>query len=70
MADLRPSPKEEPTRAPALALAAPVPVAPSEQNLHRLARALQARSEDVLALTVERTIGSGQIVDALVQDSF
>jgi hypothetical protein len=45
-------------------------VAPSEQNLHRLARALQARSEDVLALTVERTIGSGQIVDALVQDSF
>jgi diguanylate cyclase (GGDEF)-like protein len=70
MADRRPTPKEEPTRAPTLALAVPTPVAPSEQNLHRLARTLQARSEDVLALTVERTIGSGQIVDALVQDSF
>jgi diguanylate cyclase (GGDEF)-like protein len=70
MADRSPSPEEEPTRAPALALAAPGPVAPSEQNLHRLARTLQARSDDVLALTVERTIGSGQIVDALVQDSF
>src|ERR1700677_2834723 len=70
MADPRPSPKEEPKRAPRLALAAPVSVAASQQNLHRLARKLQACSEDVLALTVERTIGSGHIVDALVQDSF
>jgi diguanylate cyclase (GGDEF)-like protein len=41
-----------------------------EQHLRRLARAVQARTDDVLSLTVERTIGSGEIVDALVQEKF
>jgi diguanylate cyclase (GGDEF)-like protein len=54
--------------APADAGAAPAPEGP--QDLHRLGRAVQARTDDVLSLTIERTIGSGEIVDALVQESF
>jgi diguanylate cyclase (GGDEF)-like protein len=53
-----------------------VPVPPSalpEQppdDLRRLGEALQARAADVLKDTVARTVGSGEAVDTLVQDSF
>jgi diguanylate cyclase (GGDEF)-like protein len=40
------------------------------EDLARLGEALKARAEDVLRETVTRTAGSGEIVDALVQDSF
>jgi diguanylate cyclase (GGDEF)-like protein len=49
------------------------PSALSEQppeDLARLGEELKARAEDVLRETVTRTAGSGEIVDALVQDSF
>jgi diguanylate cyclase (GGDEF)-like protein len=42
---------------------------PSE-DLCRLGEALKARAEDVLNLTVVRTAGSGEAVDAVVQGSF
>jgi diguanylate cyclase (GGDEF)-like protein len=42
---------------------------PSE-DLRRLGEALKARAEDVLNLTVVRTAGSGEVVDAVVQGSF
>jgi diguanylate cyclase (GGDEF)-like protein len=42
----------------------------SGEDLRRLGEALKARAEDVLNLTVARTAGQGQVVDALVQDSF
>ena len=42
---------------------------PSE-DLCRLGEALKARAEDVLNLTVARTAGSGEVIDAVVQDSF
>jgi diguanylate cyclase (GGDEF)-like protein len=42
---------------------------PSE-DLCRLGEALKARAEDVLNLTVLRTAGSGEAVDAVVQGSF
>src|SRR5271168_3919660 len=70
MADPDVSPHEGPSRAPVLAPATPAQTVPEESDLPRLARTLQARSDDVLALAVERTIDSGQIVDALVQESF
>jgi len=70
MADRRLSPKAEATRARALAPAAPTLTVAIEEDLHRLGEALQTRATEVLALTVERTIDSGQIVDALVQESF
>jgi diguanylate cyclase (GGDEF)-like protein len=38
--------------------------------LHELGRALHARAEEVLRGTVARTVGSGEAVDALVQDRF
>jgi diguanylate cyclase (GGDEF)-like protein len=53
-----------------------VPTPPSAQvaatsgDLARLGEALQARSREVLDETVRRTATSGEIVDALVQDSF
>jgi diguanylate cyclase (GGDEF)-like protein len=68
MTKKRASPKEPPSRAPARALA--TSVVDVEQELHRLARTLQARNEEVLARTVERTVDSGQVVDGLIQDSF
>jgi diguanylate cyclase (GGDEF)-like protein len=43
--------------------------APSE-DLCRLGEALKARAEDVLNLTVVRTAGGGEAVDAVVQGSF
>jgi diguanylate cyclase (GGDEF)-like protein len=46
------------------------PTEHSEEDLHRLGETLKARAEEVLAQTVARTNGSGQVVDALVQDSF
>ncbi|HWY89723.1 MAG TPA: EAL domain-containing protein [Solirubrobacteraceae bacterium] len=50
------------------------PFAPSEQqpgdDLCRLGEALRVRAADVLKETVARTSGSGEAVDALVQDSF
>ena len=42
----------------------------SSEDLHRLGRALRARTEDVVDQTVARTITSGQVVDALIQESF
>jgi diguanylate cyclase (GGDEF)-like protein len=47
-----------------------VSVEQSGEDLRRLGEALKARAEDVLNLTVARTAGQGQVVDALVQDSF
>jgi len=49
------------------------PSALSEQpvaELHVLGEALKARADDILKETVARTIGSGEIVDALVQSRF
>ncbi len=40
------------------------------EHVHLLGGALKARADDVLELTVARTIASGEIVDALVQESF
>ena len=39
-------------------------------DLRRLGEALQAHAPDVLRETVARTVGSGEAVDTLVQDSF
>src|ERR1700689_854334 len=39
-------------------------------DLRRLGEALQAHTPDVLRETVARTVGSGEAVDTLVQDSF
>jgi diguanylate cyclase (GGDEF)-like protein len=47
-----------------------MPLAESGEDLRRLGEALRARADDVLGLTVARTAGSGETVDALVQDSF
>jgi diguanylate cyclase (GGDEF)-like protein len=46
------------------------PLEHSAEDLHRLGETLRSRAEEVLAQTVARTNGSGQVVDALVQDSF
>ncbi len=54
----------------------PVPTPPTalmeepSEDLHRLGEALKARAEDVRNLTVLRTAGSGEVVDAVVQGSF
>jgi diguanylate cyclase (GGDEF)-like protein len=40
------------------------------EDLHRLGEALKVRLRDVLEQTVARTSGSGEVVDALVQESF
>src|ERR1017187_8578094 len=40
------------------------------EHVRRLGEALKARADDVLERTVARTIGSGEVVDALVQESF
>jgi len=42
----------------------------SSEDLCRLGEALKGRAEDVLNLTVVRTAGSGEAVDAVVQGSF
>ncbi|MFI4993818.1 MAG: putative bifunctional diguanylate cyclase/phosphodiesterase [Solirubrobacterales bacterium] len=42
----------------------------SSEDLRRLGEMLKARAEDVLNLTVVRTAGSGEVVDAVVQGSF
>ncbi len=53
-----------------------VPVPPSVsvdepgEDLHRLGEAVKARAGDVLEQTRARTIGSGEVVDAVVQESF
>jgi len=53
-----------------------VPVPPSVsvdepgEDLHRLGEALKARAGDVLEQTRARTIGSGEVVDGVVQESF
>jgi diguanylate cyclase (GGDEF)-like protein len=47
-----------------------MPLAEGGDDLRRLGEALRARADDVLGLTVARTAGSGEAVDALVQDSF
>jgi len=45
-------------------------MAPPPDDLGRLGEALRARADDVLKETVARTIGSGEVVDTLVQESF
>jgi len=54
-----------------------VPVPPSVSSvdgpsgdLHRLGEAVKARVEDVLEQTRARTVGSGEVVDGVVQESF
>ena len=59
---------DPPPAAPAPA--ATEPITQAAGDLERLGRALQARVEEVLSLTVERTTASGQVVDTLTQDSF
>ncbi len=56
-------------------IAAPAPPSASVgqaggDDLRRLGEALKARAEEVLKLTVERTVGPEHEVDAVVQDSF
>jgi diguanylate cyclase (GGDEF)-like protein len=46
------------------------PAQPPAEDLGRLGEALKARAEDVLGQTVAKTIASGEVVDAVVQDSF
>jgi diguanylate cyclase (GGDEF)-like protein len=46
------------------------PVEGRSEDLRRLGEALKTRGEDVLRLTVARTAGSGDDLDAVVQDSF
>jgi hypothetical protein len=75
MAGQEPGPNGDNQHAPAtpptgLVMAATESVEQADGDLQCLGRALQARAEDVLALTVERTTGSGQDVDTLIQDSF
>jgi diguanylate cyclase (GGDEF)-like protein len=42
----------------------------SSEDLHLLGEALKARAEDVRNLTVVRTAGSSEVIDAVVQGSF
>ena len=73
MAAQHPRPEEDHTRAPAPpsdAVGSQPPPTMTDRDLHRLGTTLRARTEDVVTLTVERTIESGQVVDALIQDSF
>jgi diguanylate cyclase (GGDEF)-like protein len=75
MAARHPSPKEERTQAlapppAAFAFPPPAPAEHADPDLHRLGTTLRERTREVLARTVERTVDSGQVVDALVQDSF
>ena len=49
--------------------APPAPLQPALDDLHPLGERLKARADDVVSETVARTIDSGQIVDALVQES-
>jgi diguanylate cyclase (GGDEF)-like protein len=67
MAAERSSPARRELRSPAPAGALG---GPDADALHELGRALHARSEEVLRETVARTAGSGETVDALVQDRF
>jgi diguanylate cyclase (GGDEF)-like protein len=67
MAVQRTSPGRDQVRVPV------PPTAPVEQSageLRLLGEALRARAEDVLKETVARTVGSGEVVDAVVQNSF
>jgi diguanylate cyclase (GGDEF)-like protein len=75
MTPQRASPKEDQRQAPPpppapVTQELPAAEAQTNEDLHRLGGALQARAEDVFTLTVERTIGSGQVVEAPVQESF
>jgi diguanylate cyclase (GGDEF)-like protein len=47
-----------------------LPTDASIDDVARLGEALKQRAEDVREQTVARTIGSGEVVDALVQESF
>src|ERR1039458_1434502 len=57
----------EETRVP---LAPPAPLRQAREDLHPLGETLKAQAEDVVKETVARTIAPGQVVDALIQDSF
>jgi diguanylate cyclase (GGDEF)-like protein len=48
----------------------PVPARQPADEVARLGEALKARAVDVLERTIARTTGSGEVVDALVQESF
>jgi diguanylate cyclase (GGDEF)-like protein len=67
MTPQRPSLAGGEIRAPSPAYA---PAQPPAEDVGRLGEALKARADDVLEQTVAKTIASGEIVDAVVQDSF
>ncbi len=67
MAVQRTSPGREEIRVPSPPSA--LPEQPAE-GLRLLGETLRARAEDVLRETVARTAGTGEVVDAMVQDSF
>jgi diguanylate cyclase (GGDEF)-like protein len=67
MAVQRTSARRGAVRAPAPSTGPP---AQSSEELHALGQALLARADDVLKRTVERTIDSGEVVDAQVQERF
>ena len=74
MAAADPSPKKGSTRAPAksrpaVALAAEPSNRQADEQLSLLGRNLQSRAEEVVTKTVERTISSGQVLDAFIQES-
>ena len=48
----------------------PIPAELSTADRHRLGEALSERAAHVLEETIVRTVGSGEVVDALVQSSF
>ena len=55
---------------PHLPLPPSFPVEQGEADLARVGEALKLRGEEVLAVTLTRTMGSGQIIDTVVQNSF
>ncbi len=63
----RPSLKRDAVRVPAPLSA---PTGQPAEELRALGEALTARAEDVLRETVARTVASGELVDAVVQESF
>ena len=63
----RPSLKRDAVRVPAPLSA---PTGQPAEELRALGEALKARAEDVLRQTVARTVASGELVDAVVQESF
>jgi diguanylate cyclase (GGDEF)-like protein len=63
-------PYDDPDQIEPIAPDASPPDEPSDADLRKLGEALAARSDEVLAETVEQTRDSGEVVDATVQGSF